>query len=305
MHTLATPLSAVWQPVRRVLKPIWYGLFRYHPYHYLGALAWAVMGQQARRSFLDEFSKPFPRVGLRQHCLREYWNNVYFAQYADSPITPGPLLNQLWGGSGATEYHAHHLQYFTEHMDEFVQVHTHLFNQLAQFLAEEEFDYVVEVGCGSGMIIERVAAQAEHSRAQFVGLDLNPEIIALNRQRHPHSRVQYHQAKSLQEFLSQVRPASVLVFANATFTFFTELELQNCLNWLATHVPCGAIVIADATVLDVRSERHSRPYGVLTFSHNYDLLLRQAGLKQVRCDFPPAPSPTIKKVLASATWGTK
>jgi len=303
MHTLATPLSAVWQPVRRVLKPVWYRLFRYHPYHYLGALLWAAMGQQARRSFLDEFSKPLPRVGLRQCCLREYWTNSYFALYADSPVTPGPLLSQIWGASGATEYHVHHLQYFTEHMDEFLQIHTHLFSRLAQFLAQEEFSHVVEIGCGSGMIVERVAAQAERSRAQFVGLDLNPEIVALNRQRNAHSRVQYHQANNVQELLSQIRPSFVLVFANATFTFFTEKELLNCLTWLATNVPRGAIVIADATALDLQQEQHSRPFGVLTFSHNYEFLLAQAGLTQVRCDFPPALTPTIKKVLASATWG--
>ena len=303
MHTLATPLSAVWQPVRRVLKPVWYRLFRYHPYHYFGALAWAAMGPQARRSFLDQFSMPVPWLGLRQRCLREYWTNSYFAQYADSPVTPGPLLGQIWGASGATEYHVHHLQYFTEHMDEFVQIHTPLFSRLAQLLAQKEFSHVVEIGCGSGMIVERVAAQTGPDRAQFVGLDLDPKIIALNRQRNTHSRVQYHQANSVQEFLSQVRPSSVLVFANATFTFFTEKELLGCLTWLASNAPRGAIVIADATALDLQREQHSRPFGVLTFSHNYEFLLAQAGLKQVQCDFLPAPSPSIKKVLASATWG--
>jgi len=288
--------------MRRFLRPVWYRFFRYHPYHYLGALLWAAMGEHDRQSFIEEFVKPFPKLTLRQHCLRQYWTDVYFAGTADLAATPA-LLRQAWGAGGATEYHRHHFDYFTQHMDEFEHFMAPLLNRLAEFLARKEFNYVVEIGCGNGLLLERAAARADHSRAEFAGLDLDAGIIALNRQRHAQSRVRYYQADTLQEFLGRLGAHSVLVFANATFTYFTEKELLNCFGWLAIHVPRGAVVIADATVLDPQREKHSRPYGALTFSHNYEFLLAQAGLKEVRCDLQPSPSPGLKKVLASATWG--
>ncbi|HSC77776.1 MAG TPA: class I SAM-dependent methyltransferase [Candidatus Acidoferrales bacterium] len=305
MPVQANPLTIAWRPVRRLLRPVWYGVFRYHPYHYLGALFWAGMGPEARRTFIDGFSRPLPTVGFRLACLREYWVNRYFAGYADSAVTPPPILDHIWGAEGATDYHQENLRYFSQHPEEFDQIHAHLLARIAELLSEAEFECVVEVGCGSGLLLERVAARAEPSRAQFIGLDLDPRIIALNRQRQPGPRVQYRQAPSVQEFLGRMQPSSALVFANATFTFFTEKELQSCFAWLATHVPRGAIVIADATALDLEREQHSRPYGVLTFSHNYGFLLADAGLERVRCELPPAPSPHIKKIVASATWGMK
>ncbi len=288
--------------MRRFLRPVWYRFFRYHPYHYLGALLWAAMGEHDHQSFIEEFVKPFAKLTLRQRCLRQYWTDCYFAGNADLPATPA-LLRQAWAAGGATEYHRHHHEYFTQHLDEFEHFMAPLLNRVAEFLSQKEFNTVVEVGCGNGLLLERVAARADHSRAEFVGLDLDAGIIALNRQRYAQSRVRYHQADTLQEFLGGLGAHSVLVFANATFTYFTEKELLSCFGWLATHVPRGAVVIADATVLDPQSEKHSRPYGALTFSHNYEFLLAQAGLKEVRCDLQPSPSPGVNKVLASATWG--
>jgi SAM-dependent methyltransferase len=288
--------------MRRLLRAVWYRLFRYHPYHYLGALLWAARGEPERQSFIEEFVKPLPKVTLRQQCLRQYWTDRYFAGNVDLPATPAPL-RQAWGAGGATEYHRHHYDYFTQHRDEFDHFMAPLLNRVGEFLARTEFNTVVEVGCGHGLLLERVAAQVNHSSAEFVGLDLDAGIIAVNRQRYAPSRVRYHQADRLQDFLGALGARSVLVFANATFTYFTEKELLNCFTWLVTRVPRGAVVLADATVLDPQSEQHSRPYGALTFSHNYAFLLDQAGMKEIRCDLQPSSSPGVRKVLASATWG--
>jgi trans-aconitate methyltransferase len=168
-------------------------------------------------------------------------------------------------------------------------------------LQETPYEYVVEVGCGNGLLMERVAAQAPACGATFVGLDMDPKVITANQEIHRGSRVQYYCCDSLQEFLGRAHPASVLVLAHGTFQCFTEAELANCLRWLVTHVPRGAVVVRDFTYADGQVEIHSRPAGSFTFCHNYEQLFAQAGFEAIRTRVAKVGA-NWKGVVVSARW---
>lgn len=292
--------------LRPLLKPLWYTFFRYHPHHYLGAVFWAVLGRQARSEFQRLVLKPAPFMRrFRFRCVYRYLMDDYYERYLDAVGIPPPNREQIWGARPGTEWHLEMLRYYSKRRDEFDQEHAPIFRRVKELLAVEEYDRVIELGCGNGLLIETMAAQAVDTRAHFVGLDLNAEIIALNRKRYPRSRVEYRQCDTLQDYLAEVRPACVLVMVNGAFEYFTEKELSKCLRGLAQSVPRGALVVYATTWLELQREQHSRPASALMFSHNYSFLLARAGLENVCCQVESVPGSSTKLVLASATWGSK
>lgn len=302
MRVLAAPLRAVGQPVRRFLKPVWYRLFRFHPFHYLGAIYWATMSQPARDHFVATRFLAGANLGLRERCLRTYLDDCYYAQHADSSTTPDANRSR-WSGPSGQEYHRAMLQHYTENPEEFDRQHASLLARMKELLAAQTYECVVEIGCGNGLLIERVASLAPEASTVFVGLDMDPATIASNRQRYAGSRVQFHQSNTLQEFLAGRRPLSVLVYASGAAAFFTPGELVNLLTWLRSNVPRGAVVVGDITHLEVEREQQSRPLGGYSFHHNYGFLFAQAGLDDNQCQYEPVPDYPLQAVVASASWG--
>jgi hypothetical protein len=280
---------------------VWYALFRHHPCHYLGGLLWAMMGGEETER-LQKVFELFRRdpLGLRAVSLRLYVDQLYYNRYSGSATLPEP--NRLrWSGSLGTEFHEELRQRYTQQPEEFERDYGLQLAGAQETLHEIPIEYVVEIGCGNGLLMERVAAQAPASGATFVGLDMDAKIIAANRERYRDSRVQYHCCSSLQEFLGRVRPASVLVLAHGTFQCFTEAELAHCLRWLVANIPGGAVVVRDFTYADGQVEIHSRPAGSFTFCHNYEQLFAQAGFEAIRTRVAKVGA-NWKGVVVSARW---
>lgn len=287
---------------RWAVRRLWYSFFRYHPYYYMGALQWATMGGEESERFqrVFELVRKAP-LSLRAYSLRFYLDELYYGRYAHSTTLPEP--NRLrWSGPLGVAYHQEMLENYMRHPEEFEREYGPLLARVQEALREAPFEYVVEIGCGNGLLIERVAALAPEASATFVGLDISPETLALTRERCAGSRVEYHCCNTLQEFLERGRPASVLVVANGTATFFTSSEFVNLLTWLRSNVPRGAVVVRDITHLEAEREQRSRPAGGYVFHHNYGFLLAQAGLNDIRCQYEPVPDIPLQAVVASASW---
>ncbi|MDA2913805.1 class I SAM-dependent methyltransferase [Acidobacteriia bacterium AH_259_A11_L15] len=304
MGQIFHPPKGVSRRLRRLLRLVWYRFFSHHPHHYLGALIWASMGSGARHRFTSRLLKTASLYeGVVSRCLCTYWTDCYYTQYIDSATTPEPN-RQLWGGGSGTEWHLNTLAYYTQRKDEFEREYGPLLGWLSERLAAEEYDWVIELGCGNGMLIERIAERASHLSCRFVGLDINAKIIALNRQRYRESRVGYYEYRTLQDFLSPGRPSSLLLLANGTLQCFTEKELSLCLAWLTNHISRGALVVRDMTRPDLAHQERSQPAGGLAFFHNYAFLFSQAGLKNIQYDLEPQPGSRTKNILLSASWGS-
>lgn len=289
--------------VRPLLRRLWYVFFRRRPHYYAGALYWAAMSAPQRERFrTDRFRRGAP-LGWRENCLRAFIDGRYYSRFADSP-TLTPENRERWLGPTALEYHEAMLQYYSERPQEFEIQHEALLAQLGELLDAEGYEYVVEIGCGNGLLLERVATLAP-PRSVLVGLDMNPEIIALNRQRYPRSRVQYHEGTSVQEFLQGVSPPSALVYGSGAFAFFTPNEFLQCLRWLQENISRGALVVADATFLEPGRERFSQPTDGYGFRHSYEQLLREAGLENIRRRLQPFPEYGASRIVTSGVWNRR
>ena len=198
--------SSVGRAFRRALKPVWYRLFRQHPYYYLGAALWRLMPGDEQQRMLAVFEQTaHTPLRFRTRCLLYYLDSCYYTRFADSATLPEP--NRLrWGGPQAVASHLEALRNYEKNIGGFERDYASLLKRVEALGRENRYDYVAEIGCGNGLLIERLAAQAGDSGTVFVGLDLNAEILALNRERYAGSRVQYHQINSLQEFLGRQRP---------------------------------------------------------------------------------------------------
>ena len=294
-------MARIPETLRRPLRRLWYAFFRRHPYYYLGALLWVTMtGDQKQRlqKAFDLVSKVPLR--FRARCLLYYLDTPYYAGYADSSTLPEP--NRLrWTGALASLTHRQLLEHYSQEPDAFEREYGPTLLRAQEALREASFDYVVELGCGNGLLIERLAARETASGATFVGLDMDPETIAANQERYRGSRVQYHRCDTLQGFLGRVQPASVLVLAHGTLQCFTEAELLSCLRGLVAAVPRGAVVAREITYPDHQAELHSRPAGGFTFFHNYEHLFAQAGLNGFRAQAAEV-RPNLKWAVVSAAW---
>lgn len=290
---------------RRALKPVWFRLFRYHPYHYLGAFLWRLLPgddqQRMQRIFEQSGRRPLP---MRTLALLHYLDNWYYTTYSNAATLPAP--NRLrWGGSLAVESHLEALRNYEQDKARFEKDYGSLLKLVQELLQEGLYECVVEIGCGNGLLIERVAAQAAGSEATLVGLDMNADILALNRQRYAGSRVQYHQSESLQEFLGREPRRSIVVLAVGTVELFTEEEFLHCLRWLTTTVPRGAFVVWDFTFSDANRQEHSLPAGNFTFFHNYESLFARGGLHDVGSRVEADHEPRWKNVLVCGRWGSR
>ncbi|HXE75807.1 MAG TPA: class I SAM-dependent methyltransferase [Candidatus Xenobia bacterium] len=288
--------------VEGLLRRAWYALFRHHPYYYAGALQWAAMRgdetQRLRRAF--ELFRREP-LALRTLALRVYIDKLYYDRHSNAAAVPGP--NRLrWTEPLGTDYHEELLRHYQARPEEFERDHAPILARTRELLREAAFEYVVEVGCGNGLLMERLAEHGAAAGTTFVGLDISAETIERTRQRWPGSRVQYHCCDTLQDFLGRVRPTSTLILANGTVQHFTQRELSGCLQWLVENVARGAVVVKDFTYPDGRLESQSRPAGGFSFYHNYEYLLAEAGLRDIRTQVYEA-RPTWKGVVVSARWG--
>lgn len=289
--------------VRRALKLVWYSVFRHHPYHYLGAVLWKLMpgddGQRMQRVFEQSNRRPLP---IRTLALLHYLDNWYYSTYSNAAALPTP--NRLrWSGALAVESHLEALRNYERDPSRFEKDYGSLLQLVQEWLREDDYESVVEIGCGNGLLIERVAAQAPGSQATFMGLDMSAEILALNRQRYAGSRVQYHASESLQAFLAREPRRSVVVLAVGTIQLFTEEEFLACLRWITTNVPRGALAVWDFTFAEADRQEHSRPAGNFTFFHNYESLFVRGGLRDVRSRVEADHEPRWKNVLVSGRWG--
>ncbi len=290
--------------MRRALKRLWYLFFRRHPYHYLGAALWVTLGggerQRTRRVFERVARAP---LGFRTRCLLVYLDNLYYSRHATSPSLPEP--NRLrWSGPLAVAAHTEVAQKYAQRPELFECEFGPMLARVNELTRDNAYECVVELGCGAGLLIERMAAQAVDSSAAFVGLDLSPETIDLNRERYRGSRVQYHCCDNLQEFLGRTQAESVLVLAQGTLQFFTEAELLNCLRWLTGNIPRGALVVRDFTYPEASRQEHSRPGIGFTFFHNYETLFSQAGLREIQTEVETDRA-QARTVLVSGIWGAR
>lgn len=141
---------------------------------------------------------------------------------------------------------------------------------------------LVEIGCGSGQLLDYLAAQLPQME-RLVGLDLSADQVALNRRRASDSRIEYHCADATDWIGQHAQPGWIWLCYGGVLEFFTEQSVAAIFEHCGRHAPAlFALVEPLADDFDPDTETSSRRFGrELTLSHPYPCLLADAGFAKV------------------------
>lgn len=149
---------------------------------------------------------------------------------------------------------------------------------LRQALREAGCDRLIEIGCGSGTVLDWFS-QKFPELTELHGIDLNPGLIEACKARE-NPRLHFHLGDALSLVRSLARPPQALLSFGGVLEYFLETELAELFAWLRGHHAPAVVVLVEPIGADHDLSRHpeSRLYGVEhSFSHNYPRILRDAG----------------------------
>ena len=185
----------------------------------------------------------------------------------------------FWSGPAALSYHALTHSRFER---VFRARHHAIIAPLQDAAAVIGAHGLVEIGCGSGQLLDYLVAQLPQLE-RLVGLDLNADQVALNRRRANDSRIEYHCAEATAWIAEHAQPGWIWVCNGGVLEFFTEESVVAMLRHCGRHAPAVfALVEPLADDFDPDTQLTSRRFGrELTLSHPYPRLLGDAGFAEV------------------------
>ncbi len=185
----------------------------------------------------------------------------------------------FWSGPAALSYHALTHSRFEQ---TFLTRHHVIIAPLQNVAAEMRARGLVEIGCGSGQLLDYLATQFP-ALDRLVGLDLNADQIALNRRRASDARIEYHCADATDWIAEHAQPGWIWLCYGGVLEFFTEASVAAMLEDCGRHAPAVfALVEPLADDFDPDVEPVARRFGrELTLSHPYPRLLRDAGFTEL------------------------
>jgi len=138
---------------------------------------------------------------------------------------------------------------------------------------------LLEIGCGTGDILQYLLQQLP-SLDQACGIDLNAQLIAHCQSRWQDPRLSFVCGDGIATLKALGSPPMALLSYGGVLEYFLEDDLLGLFTWLAHQArPCvvGCVEPVDDR-LQSGAGAPSRPYGAeLSFSHDYEHLLRKAG----------------------------
>lgn len=156
--------------------------------------------------------------------------------------------------------------------------HQVLIDRLADAVARHGVGDLVEIGCGDGRALVHCAERMP-GLERLTGLDINPTIIARNRETLTNPRLCFAQGDAAGWLAAHPAPRRALLSYGGVMEYFAPATLETLLGTLAAHPPA---VVALCEPLDpahdLDHEPASRAFGQeSSYSHNHAHLLRRAG----------------------------
>ncbi len=189
----------------------------------------------------------------------------------------GQLAGFWQGESGDTFYDTFRHRFESS----FLGPHYPLVQALAAMVSDSSADYqrVVEIGCGDGRVLEHLAEKLKENIPNYVGLDINEQIIAENRKRYSDERLSFEACDVGDWFGKNAAEGTVLMSYGGVMEYLLDTELTTLFNQLRESGPAiVALVEPLYGDYDPSVETVSRSMGMeCSFSHNHRHLLEEAG----------------------------
>ena len=195
----------------------------------------------------------------------------------------GALQKSLFHFWRADTADAYFDQYLDRYQKWFLGPHHAIVDQLAALSESGVYTRLVEVGCGAGRVLEHCAA-AMPAVPSFVGVDINPVIIARNQadfaQNH---RLQFLSADASDWLQKTAQPGTILMTYGGVMEYFAGPTLAGIFGTLAQHGPAAVALVEPVDPAhDLQNDAASHAFGQEhSFSHNHKKLLEAAGYEVI------------------------
>ncbi len=187
-------------------------------------------------------------------------------------------LFQFWRADTADPY----FERYQDRYDKwFLGPHHEIVDQLAKLTRSGAYNHLVEVGCGSGRVLAH-CAEAMPQMSDFIGVDINPVIIAHDRTAFaPNPRLQFLAADASVWLQKNARPGTILLTYGGVMEYFSAETLSAMFCGLAQHHPAAVALVEPVDPdHDLANDPASHVFGQEnSFSHNHEKLLQNAGYR--------------------------
>lgn len=185
-------------------------------------------------------------------------------------------LFQYWHADTSDVYFDRYEERFQQW---FMGPHHEIVDQLARLAKSGAYTRLVEVGCGSGRVLEHCAAMMPEVPL-CIGVDINPSIIDRDRAHYAaNPRLQFLAADASEWLAKTAQPGTILLTYGGVMEYFAPETLVAMFRDLAAHGPAAVGLVEPVDPAhDLAHDSASHAFGdEHSFSHNHAQLLRQAG----------------------------
>ena len=194
-----------------------------------------------------------------------------------------------WKSEGAARYHESHEHIFEE---TFIPKFSYLVDFIEKRIEASEltFEILVEIGSGSGQLIDYLSEHMEGTVERFVGIDLSPETVAACNVQYGSDTVQFIAADGDAWIRENGRKNSIYISHRGVLEYFPTERLLSLFKHIAqTYAPTLLVTIEPVSLsFDLNDKNPTVPYSnEYSFAHNYPYLMRKAGFEILHTDIQP------------------
>ena len=189
-------------------------------------------------------------------------------------------LFQFWHADTADDYFD---QYLDRYQKWFLGPHHEIVDHLAMLSQEGGYSRLIEVGCGAGRVLEHCAL-AMPEVSDFIGVDINPVIIARNKTSFAQNpQLQFLSADASVWLQKNGQPGTILLTYGGVMEYFAGPTLSAMFRTLAQNQPAAVALVEPVDPAhDLTNDATSHAFGhENSFSHNHERLLEAAGYRIV------------------------
>lgn len=216
-----------------------------------------------------------PKSKLERHALASLVSDM---NNAGNQNDLALLHRKLWESNDAHQFYETTDSRFNKSFSD-VKVN---FDQIfKKFVSESELENVVEIGCGSGKILEHLS-QTRGEFKRYVGLDINASQIKVNKNTFKDNpKFEFYSGDANTWIKENHSPKSVYLTFGGVLEYFTEKEIQDLFKTICSTKDSALFVYEPlAKEFDPKENRCSMVYGSeLSFSHAYTFLAESSGMK--------------------------
>jgi SAM-dependent methyltransferase len=177
--------------------------------------------------------------------------------------------------------------YFDKYLDRyeawFLGSHHAIVDQLVLLSRSGAYSRMVEVGCGAGQALKH-CADAMPEVQEFIGVDINPTIIARNRVNFAQTpRLQFLATDASVWLRENTQSGTILLTYGGVMEYFAPQTLTAMFTTLAQHGPAAVALVEPVDPdHDLANDAASHAFGQEnSFSHNHEKLLAAAGYRVI------------------------